>query len=197
MSMTRQAVLSIDEERELVALAREGDAQALNTLIEAHYPAMYHLALKYTRDPERAEDATQESCVQVLRHLSQFRAESRFSSWMARIVINSARLRYRGEKRLVPVGDALATERPSAEPEPEKRVADKQLLDLVDRFLQDTRDGDYQLFVRRFIDGESVKKISRETGISVPAIKTRVHRARQRLKTQSDEAQWGVALART
>lgn len=196
MSTTRQAVLSIDEERALVELAREGDTQALNTLIEAHYPAMYHLALKYTRDPERAQDAAQESCVQVLRHLSQFRAESRFSSWMARIVINSARLRYRGEKRLVPVGDALATERPSADPEPEKRVADKQLLDLVDRFLQDTRDGDYQLFVRRFIDGESVKKISRETGISVPAIKTRVHRARQRLKTQSDDAQWGLAQAR-
>lgn len=197
MSTTSRAVLSVEDERALVAQAMAGDAQALNTLIEAHYPAMYHLALKYTRDPERAQDATQESCVQVLRHLSQFRAESRFSSWMARIVINSARLRYRGERRLVPVGDGSTIERASPDPEPEQRVADKQVLDLVDRFLQDTRDGDYQLFVRRFIDGESVKKISRETGISVPAIKTRVHRARLRLRTQCDDAQWGVMLTAT
>lgn len=187
--------MSIEEERDLVERARAGDQAALNTLIEAHYPAMYHLALKYTRDPERARDATQESCVQVLRHLSQFRAEARFSSWMARIVINSARLRYRGEKRLVPVGDALSTERPSAEPAPDKRVGDKQLLDLVDCFLRDAREGDYQLFVRRFIDGDSVKSISDDTGISVPAIKTRVHRARQRLKSQSRDARWGMPLS--
>lgn len=134
--------------------------------------------------------------MQVLRHLSQFRSEARFSSWMARIVINSARLRYRGEKRLVPVGDGLAAESPHKGPAPEKRVGDKQLLDLVDRFLRDSRDGDYQLFVRRFIDGESVKDISDDTGISVPAIKTRVHRARQRLKTQAEASQWGMPLQR-
>lgn len=186
--------MSLSEERELVSRAQGGDQGALNTLLEAHYPAMYHLALKYTRDPDRARDATQESCVQVLRHLGQFRSEARFSSWMARIVINSARLRYRGEKRLVPVGDALAADRPARGPAPEQRVADKQLLDLVDRFLQDGRDGDYQLFVRRFIDGDSVKAISDDTGISVPAIKTRVHRARLRLKAQSESSRWGVPL---
>lgn len=132
--------------------------------------------------------------MQVLRHLGQFRAEARFSSWMARIVINSARLRYRGEKRLVPVGDGLAADRPARGPAPEQRVSDKQLLDLVDRFLKDGRDGDYQLFVRRFVDGDSIKAISADTGISVPAIKTRVHRARQRLRAQSESSQWGMPL---
>lgn len=134
--------------------------------------------------------------MQVLRHLAQFRAEARFSSWMSRIVINSARLRYRGEKRLVPMGDGLGAEKPSRSPAPEQRVGDKQLLDLVDRFLQDSRDGDYQLFVRRFIDGDSVKRISADTGISVPAIKTRVHRARQRLKAESESMGWGIPLER-
>ncbi|MCA9539919.1 MAG: sigma-70 family RNA polymerase sigma factor [Myxococcales bacterium] len=187
--------LSLAEEHRLIEAARDGDQQAVNTLIEAHYPAMYHLALKYTRDPERALDATQESCLQVLRHLGQFRAESRFSSWMARIVINSARLRYRGERRLVPMAEVQVPDRPAPGPDSERRVADRQLLTIVDQCLREGREGDYQLFMRRFVDGESVSTISEELGISVPAIKTRVHRARQRLKLESDALGLGMAPA--
>ena len=103
----RKPVIDVEQERALLAKARDGDKRAMERLIAAHYPAMYHLALRYTRDPERALDATQESCVQVIRHLGQFRSEARFSSWMARIVINSARLRYRSDKRLVPMADGV------------------------------------------------------------------------------------------
>ncbi len=179
----RKPVIDVEQERALLVKARDGDKRAMERLIAAHYPAMYHLALRYTRDPERALDATQESCVQVIRHLGQFRSEARFSSWMARIVINSARLRYRSDKRLVPMADGIWMDSVSKTPNPEDMTAGRELLQQVDQVLQDGREGDYHLFFKRFVDGESVKRISDETGVSVPAIKTRVHRARNRLKT--------------
>ncbi|MCB9529867.1 MAG: sigma-70 family RNA polymerase sigma factor [bacterium] len=182
--------MSLTEERELVSRAKDGDREALDELISAHYQAMYHLALKYTRDPHRAQEATQESCVQVLRHMEQFRSEARFGSWMARIVINSARLRHRRERRLVPVGDAMAFDQPCKSPTPDRTVADRQLLALVDNFLRDGRDGDYQLFIQRYVDQDSVRRVARESGISMPAVKTRVHRARQKLRDHADASNW-------
>ena len=182
MRKKREPVIDVEQERALLSQAREGDRKAMERLISAHYPAMYHLALRYTRDPERALDATQDSCVQVVRHLSQFRSEARFSSWMARIVINSARLRYRSDKRLVPMPDGVWMEKTARTPSPEDRTADRELLEQVDGLLREGRDGDYTLFMKRFVDGDSIKIISDDTGVSVPAIKTRVHRARNRLK---------------
>lgn len=187
MAQRRKPIIDVEQERALLAQAREGDKRAMERLIAAHYPAMYHLALRYTRDPERALDATQDSCVQVMRHLGQFRSEARFSSWMARIVINSARLRYRADRRLVPTAETSWIEKAAPVPSPEANAADRELLKQVDSVLQDGRDGDYDLFVRRFVDGASIKSISDETGVSVPAIKTRVHRARNRLKAAFDD----------
>lgn len=191
MATKRKPVIDVEQEKALLSQAREGDKQAMERLISAHYPAMYHLALRYTRDPERALDATQDSCVQVVRHLAQFRSEARFSSWMARIVINSARLRYRSDRRLVPMADGVWMDTVSKTPSPEDRTADRELLKQVDDVLKDGRDGDYALFMKRFVDGDSIKIISDETGVSVPAIKTRVHRARNRLK---DSLETGLSV---
>ena len=76
MAQRRKPIIDVEQERALLAQAREGDKRAMERLIAAHYPAMYHLALRYTRDPERALDATQDSCVQVMRHLGSIQVGS-------------------------------------------------------------------------------------------------------------------------
>ncbi len=174
--------LSLEREKELVRRAQEGESKACHLLLEAHYQKMYNLALKITRDPNKAEDITQEASVQVLRQIKQFRSESRISSWIHRIVFNSALLRHRREKRMVPTAEIFSPLAISTEPLPEKRAADRELLSLTHKLLLNLRAGDRELFIRRFIDGLSLKSISHETGISLPALKSRFHRARQRLK---------------
>ncbi|MFZ4737671.1 MAG: RNA polymerase sigma factor [Bradymonadia bacterium] len=182
------------EENDLVAAACVGDRRAMQTLLTRHYTQMYHLALKVTRDPVRAEDVTQESCVQVLRRIQQFRGEARFSSWLSRIVVNTALLRHRRERRLVPTPEIYSPVAVSPEPEPEQQVSDRELLLLTDAFLSELRDGDRELFTRRFIDGLSLQSISDETGLSLPALKSRFHRARLRLKEASDRGAWGIEV---
>ena len=71
---------------------------------------------------------------------------------------------------------------------------DRQLLEMADKMLSELRDGDRELFIRRFVDGLSLNSISEETGLSLPALKSRFHRARLRLKEASEEAGWGFAL---
>ena len=184
----------IAEENHLVSLACNGDRRAMETLLRRHYTQMYHLALKVTRDPVRAEDVTQESCVQVLRRIHQFRGEARFGSWLSRIVVNTALLRHRRERRLVPTAEIFSPAAAAPEPEPEQKVGDREVLVLTDAFLAELRDGDRELFTRRFIDGLSLQSISEETGLSLPALKSRFHRARLRLKEACDRGQWGVEM---
>ncbi len=190
-----QPLLTLPEEKELVDRAQAGDMRAMDRLIGAHYKQMFHLALKVTRDPVKAEDVTQESCVQVLRRIDQFRSESRFGSWLCRIVVNTALLRHRREKRLVPTADLYSPMSASHEPTPDQLACDRELLKMTDAFLQDLRDGDRELFLHRFVHGKSLQAISSETGLSLPALKSRFHRARLRLKEESEKERWGVAAA--
>ncbi len=186
--------LEVIEENELVATAAAGDRRAMEILLTRHYPQMYHLALKITRDPVRAEDVTQESCVQVLRRVQQFRGEARFGSWLSRIVFNTALLRHRRERRLVPTAEIFSPAAEAPEPAPEQKVGDREVLRLTDAFLSELREGDRELFTRRFIDGLSLQSISEETGLSLPALKSRFHRARLRLKEACDRGEWGVQM---
>lgn len=194
MIMRQVPHLTLEEERRCVELAQAGDTGALHTLIEAHYQQMYHLALKVTRDSDASEDVTQEACVQIMRRISQFRSESRFSSWVSRIVVNTALLRHRKEKRMIPSEDIISKTEADHAPTPEERLVNQQLLEMTDEVLKQLRKGDRELFIRRFIDGQSLQNISHETGLSLPALKSRFHRARLKLKHAARAESWGVEL---
>lgn len=191
----RKTPMTQEREQELVERAQAGDRHAMELLLSAHYEQMYHLALKVTRDPVKAQDVTQESCMQVLRRIEQFRSEARFSSWLCRIVVNTALLRHRREKRLIPTPEIFSPLAASPEPVPEQLASDREVLELTDEFLASLRDGDRDLFLRRFVDGLSLQTISEETGLSLPALKSRFHRARLRLKEEMERGEWGIDVA--
>ena len=188
------AHLSEKQEQRLVKHAQQGSQRALNQLIEAHYQQMYYLALKVTRDANWAEDVTQEACVQVLRRIQQFRSESRFSSWLSRIVVNTALLKHRREKRFVPTDELFSVNTASDDATPDQISINRELLDKTDNFLSQLREGDKELFVKRFVEGLSLQNISDETGLSLPALKSRFHRARLKLKNVSVEQNWGISF---
>ena len=184
-------MLTPEEESCLVQEAQAGSKRALNQLIEAHYQQMYHLALKVTRNRVLAEDITQEACVQVLRRINQFRSESRLNSWISRIVVNTALLKHRREKRMIPTDEIFPSDAIALDPEPDQVTINKELLIKTDQLLGELRAGDRELFAKRFVEGLSLKSISEETGLSLPALKSRFHRARNRLREVSVSQNWG------
>jgi RNA polymerase sigma-70 factor (ECF subfamily) len=194
MITRKVATLTLEQEKKLVLEAQNGSRKALERLIDAHYQQMYYLALKITRDTAWAEDVTQEACVQVLRRIDQFRSESRFCSWLCRIVVNTALLKHRREKRLVPTADIFSANTPTNDPLPDEVSMNRELLKKTEDFLSQLRDGDRDLFVKRFVEGLSLQNISDETGLSLPALKSRFHRARLRLKQVSEEQAWCISF---
>lgn len=80
-----------DPDAPLVARAREGDEGAITELYHGHSQRAYNLALRMTGDPWTAADVAQEAFIKAFAHISAFKGEARFSTWLHRIVVNAAR----------------------------------------------------------------------------------------------------------
>ncbi|MEE2788495.1 MAG: sigma-70 family RNA polymerase sigma factor [Myxococcota bacterium] len=172
---------------QLVLAAQDGDSRALDRLLAAHYALMKQVAMKYCRDEELANDAVQDACVQVVRHIGKLREPSKFRSWMARIVVNCVRLQYRKTSRSVPYTDTHTRTESDPRPTPDQLYEERDELDAVYAWLREYRPEDVRLFGQLFITGDSLKEISRDTGLSIAALKTRVHRLRKKLRVAMEQ----------
>lgn len=83
--------MSEDEHRELIRRAQNGDARAFEELLNLYYGIMFKMAFKFCGKKELAEDITQESCIKLARFLGSFKGQSKFTSWLYRLVINTGR----------------------------------------------------------------------------------------------------------
>ncbi len=181
MTGSRRKPVHLESEQSLVSRAKSGDSDALSRLLEIHYSGMLRLATKYSQSPEAGRDVLQDSCIKVMQSIRQLREEARFSPWMSKIVINTARIHHRTNRRFVELkGDWAKAD--LSQKSPEEQLDHRQKLNLVIEALQHGRDEDYQLFLRRYVVGQSDHSISRDMGLSVTALKTRVHRARAHLR---------------
>ena len=77
-----------DDLEALVALARDGDRESLERLVDCIQRPVYNLALRTLWHPEDAQDATQEILIRVITHLGSFRGDSRFMTWVFRVAAN-------------------------------------------------------------------------------------------------------------
>src|SRR5438477_10293247 len=94
---------------ELAARAAHGDTAAFETLMRRHNRMMFRTARAILRDDAEAEDALQEAYLQAYRSLGSFRADARFSTWLARIVVNESLMRLRKTARrasIIPIQSA-------------------------------------------------------------------------------------------
>ena len=190
--------VTVQDDRELLARAQAGDMSAFEALVGRHEDKVYGLALRMTRSEADAAEITQDTFLSAYQHLSEFRGEAAFGSWVHRIAANNALMRLRRQKVLDIVSDDLAgpefTERGSLAEPPESdwsRRADDQLLDEeLGRAIQAATDalpeGYREVFLLKDLEGLSYEEISEMVGISVPAVKSRLHRARLALREAID-----------
>jgi RNA polymerase sigma-70 factor (ECF subfamily) len=89
----------VDADAELIPLAKMGDQQAFTELVNRHYPTCLKLARSILRDHEDAEDEVQNAYTKAFLHLGSFEGNSRFSTWLSRIVVNQCLMRLRQLRR--------------------------------------------------------------------------------------------------
>ena len=189
---------SVEDDRELLTRAQAGDMSAFESLVGKHEDKVYGLALRMTRSEADAAEITQDTFLSAYQHLSEFRGEAAFGSWVHRIAANNALMRLRRQKVVDIVSDELAgpefTERGSLAEVPEsdwsKRADDKVLEDELGRAIQAATDalpeGYREVFLLKDVEGLSYEEISEMVGISIPAVKSRLHRARLALREAID-----------
>jgi len=189
---------SVQDDRELLTRAQAGDMSAFEALVGRHEEKVYGLALRMTRSEADAAEIAQDTFLSAYQHLSEFRGEAAFGSWVHRIAANNALMRLRRQKVVDIVSDDLAspefTDRGSLAEAPEsdwsKRADDKIIDDELGRAIQAATDalpeGYREVFLLKDVEGLSYEEISEMVGISVPAVKSRLHRARLALREAID-----------
>lgn len=160
------------------ALAREGGA--FSTIVKMHNQRLYRIARSVVRNDSEAEDVVQEAYVRAFAHLGDFRGESSLATWLSRIVINEALGRLRKTRRTVAMPQSLQAEiiKFPLSDDPERTMAQRQILELVERATDRLPDVYRTVFVARVIEGLSIEETAELLDVRPETVKTRLHRAR-------------------
>ena len=191
MSAMSSSPIEIDDEGAIVAQARLGNATAFNELLRRYERKIFRLAMHITQNREDAEDVLQESFLKAYEHLDQFQGQSKFYTWIVRIAVNQAlmKLRKRKTDRSVSLDETIDTgedtigrEIAAWDENPEQQYSREEL----NRILTGAIDGLAPIyravFVLRDIDGLSTEEAAEALDLSVPAVKSRLLRARLQLR---------------
>jgi len=183
--------VEIFDESALVAKAREGDVSAFNELINRYSRKIYRLAKNITQNDEDAEDVLQETFMKAFEHLGDFHGQSKFYTWIVRIGVNESlmKLRKRKSDRSVPLDepvdtgdDTVVREIAVWEENPEQKYSREELGTILDEAVESLKPPFRTVFVLRDIEELSTEETAEALGISVPAVKSRLLRARLQLR---------------
>jgi RNA polymerase sigma-70 factor (ECF subfamily) len=191
MSAMSSSPIEIDDEAAIVAQARLGNTGAFNELLRRYERKIFRLALHITQNREDAEDVLQESFLKAYEHLDQFQGQSKFYTWIVRIAVNQAlmKLRKRKSDRSVSLDETIDTgednltrEIAAWDENPEQQYSRDELQRILTSSIDGLAPIYRAVFVLRDIDGLSTEEAAEALELSVPAVKSRLLRARLQLR---------------
>ena len=179
------------EESILVEAARGGDIGAFESLVRRYDRNVFRIAQHITQNREDAEDVVQDAFLKAYQNLGQFQGQSKFYTWLVRIAVNEAlmRLRRRRPERMVSIDEDVKTEEDSMpreiadwSPNPEQLYTQSELKDILGKTIQGLPPSFRTVFVLRDVEGLSTEETASALELSVPAVKSRLLRARLQLR---------------
>jgi len=187
----QEAQSSIGSEQGFNVLILE-EAQQMNDVFTRSMPSFYRRAYRYLGNAADAEDAVQDALLSACRHLDQFKGQSKMSTWLTTIVINSALTQLRRRPRQIHmsldeqfgedpgycVSERLADRRPSPEDECIKSELYERLMQYVAELPASLR----KAFQLRELDGMTTSEAAHILGVADVTVKAQVSRARAKLK---------------
>jgi len=179
------------DESVLVAQAKAGDQNAFTELVNRYERKIYRLAKNITQNDEDAEDVLQDAFLKAYTHLDNFKGDSKFYTWIVRIAVNEAlmRLRKRKTDRTVPLDEPVELGEETVQREiavwednPEQQYSQEEWRRILDEAVDSLKPDFRTVFVLRDIEELSTEETAETLGISVPAVKSRLLRARLALR---------------
>lgn len=166
---------------ELVRAVRAGGGGAFELLVRRHRGWLRRVVLGVVRDGSEADDAVQQALLQAFAGLSRWSGTAPFSSWLARIAVNEARLRLRRSRRLQAAADQLARHG-GPRPDPEQEAAGREEVARVTAALPRLPARLREVLQLASLADLSHADVARRLGLSEGAVKVRLHRAREALR---------------
>jgi RNA polymerase sigma-70 factor (ECF subfamily) len=185
--MNEQKILDF----ELVNSFKSGDIAAFEEIVVRYETKVMNLALRFTRNQEDAEEVLQDVFTTVYRKIEGFRGQSAFSSWLYRIVVNAAFMKLRKKKQnqaismedLAPAVKQYCMERDEASsPYSHNMAVTRELQEVLQKAIDRLPDQYRAVFVLRDVDGLSNQETGQILDLSIPAVKSRLHRSRIMLR---------------
>jgi RNA polymerase sigma-70 factor (ECF subfamily) len=181
----------VSDELRLVQAAKKGDIGAFGELVKRYDRNVFRIALHITQNREDAEDVVQDAFLKAYENLEQFQGQSKFYTWLVRIAVNEAlmKLRRRRPERMVSLDQEVQTEEDSMprevadwSPNPEQLYNQAELRDILGKTIQGLPPSFRTVFVLRDVEGLSTEETAQALELSVPAVKSRLLRARLQLR---------------
>ena len=178
-------------EASLIQRIRDGDTHLFYELIQPYERRVYSVAFGILRNEADAEDAAQEAVLKAFRHIRQFRAEARFSTWLIQIAINEARMRRRKEHAhlMEPIADRQDEEKNYSPRDfadwreiPSETLERKEIREKLAEALASLGQIYREVFLLRDMQQLSIEETAKSLGISHASVKTRLLRARLMLR---------------
>ena len=188
--MAVSSLAEIDESA-LVMQARQGDTEAFGELVRRYEGRIFRLAQHVTQNREDAEDVLQETFMKAYEHLDQFKGDSKFYTWIVRIAVNQALMKLRRRKtdksvsldETIDTGEDMVVREIAAWGEnPEQQLSREELGGILETAIQSLEPLYRSVFVLRDIEELSTEETAEMLGLSVPAVKSRLLRARLQLR---------------
>ena len=179
------------DESTLVAQSRDGNTAAFAELVRRYEGKIFRLAQHVTQNREDAEDVLQETFMKAYEHLDQFQGNSKFYTWIVRIAVNQALMKLRRRKtgktvsldETIDTGeDTVVREIAAWDENPEQRFSREELGEILDSAIQSLEPPYRSVFVLRDIEELSTEETAEALGLSIPAVKSRLLRARLQLR---------------
>lgn len=178
-------------DEQLVELAKAGDEEAFPKLVQRYSRRILRVARNITNNNEDAEDVLQETFLKAYGHLESFQGNSKFYTWLVRIAMNESlmKLRKRRTDKVVSLDEELDTGEDTVtrevavwEGNPEDRYSQEELRDILDKTIASLPESFRSVFVLRDVEEMSTEETAEMLGLSIPAVKSRLLRARLQLR---------------
>jgi RNA polymerase sigma-70 factor (ECF subfamily) len=178
------------DEAGLVAAAQKGDLASFEELVSRYESRIFRLTMNITQNREDAQDAAQDAFMKSFQNLNRFQGGSRFYTWLVRIAVNEALMRLRKRRHNVvsldaPIeteDDVIPHEIEDWDPTPEQRYAQTELNTILGDAIAKLEPIFRTVFLLRDVEQVSTEETAELLGISVPAVKSRLLRARLKLR---------------
>lgn len=190
-TIQKRAEEGVADEMALVQAAKAGDLEAFSQLVNRYDRNIFRIAQHITHNEDDAQDVVQDAFLKAYQNLEQFQGNSKFYTWLVRIAVNEAlmKLRKRRTDRTVSLDEDVETEEGSMprevadwSPNPEQLYGQSELGDILKKTIQGLPPGFRTVFVLRDVEGLSTEETAEMLGLSIPAVKSRLLRARLQLR---------------